>query len=535
MAMALDDYAKRLAAAKKSYMGASPTDNLEDIRKQGLQIRSEATGAGYDLNSLEDAANRFGGFKVDAKSADEQAFRQNTFGSVKAAPIWKDPTKTNVNSTGSPELKVGQDQKTRYSNPWLEDAQKLTVQLQKMMDTPFTFNTEKDPTYQAAKQLAQQGAKTATRRTQEEMNNRGLANSSITTSQMGQIEQQAQMEPLKLIPQLQQNAYAQHQQGIGNQGNLLNILLGTGLDQQKFLADETWKKTAATGQYLDPEAQPILDHLMSLKQAAENPLSSSADISRFSGLADQDRAKLSSLGLDETKFGSDVSYVDAMKNISTAGQMTLPAQQQLMSILSQNNQAYGGIPAGFSELIKQFPALAPLGDYFKGYEGQPNLDKRSLDEGNWLKERQFESEKTLQERKLQIDEQKAKRAAEGKPLSYEQEQQMNTDALMNYIIGSATDKADALKMLDDPEVKQMLSEKSIDTPKLRKSITDSYAADPKAPKPPSTTGQMTEKDVYDYAWKEVTSTAGYTSMKPAEQQQLWDAAYKKWSQRIMGK
>lgn len=265
----------------------------------------------------------------------------------------------------------GNNTPVRYSNQYLEDANKLMSQLNQMINTPFTFTAEDDPTYQAAQKLAQAGAKTATRNALETMNDRGIINSSVTSSQLGQIEQEAELKPLELIPQLQQNAYSQRQQGITDNYNMMNTLLSAGQNQQAFAAQLPMQEAALTGQYLSGEAQDTINQILALKTKAETAGTTKEQKTEYSKQAEALRNKLSTFGVDPSMFGSGVNLSQASKNMSTAGKLTTEAQSSLLNTLLGLGQTYGSLPKGTGTMAESLPMYSGLSSMLTSLEGKP--------------------------------------------------------------------------------------------------------------------------------------------------------------------
>lgn len=231
---------------------------------------------------------------------------------------------TSSTSGVNPSSSTGQGQGMNFANDYMEQAYGLMTQLEKMMQTPYNFDYKTDPSYIAAVQQAQEGAKVASRNTMETMNDRGITNSSITSGQLGQIEQAAQNEPLKLIPQLEANAFNRQQQGISNQFNLLGSLMNAGQFQmgydqtQSFHEDDNAFRTAdMTGYYMPPEAQGLIQTIMDSKQAyagattAQDRLKAATD-------ANNARSALKNLGIQnvDQMFGGATSLDQLGKNLS---------------------------------------------------------------------------------------------------------------------------------------------------------------------------------------------------------------------------
>lgn len=104
----------------------------------------------------------------------------------------------------------------------------------KRINAPFNYNPQKDPRYQALVKLAEIRGQAASRRALEELNSRGILNSTITAERLGQIQQAAEQENvLQFLPQMYEQALQLRQQQIAN---LMN-LLGAVQNQEQFGAN----------------------------------------------------------------------------------------------------------------------------------------------------------------------------------------------------------------------------------------------------------------------------------------------------------
>lgn len=155
----------------------------------------------------------------------------------------------------------------------------LLRQLVERTSQPFAYNPETDPAYQAAVKQAQSGAKLASRGAMEDLNARGILNSSITADNVAQIQQDAMGRVnAEILPQLMSQAYAREQQQTGNLFNLFGAY--SDIDQRNYqrwadgearkiqqdqirIANEqrslenAWNRTVSLG-YVDNEASKVL-------------------------------------------------------------------------------------------------------------------------------------------------------------------------------------------------------------------------------------------------------------------------------------
>lgn len=119
---------------------------------------------------------------------------------------------------------------------WQAKQNELMAKYESLMSASFQYDPATDPRYQAAQQLAKSradaAAKDANSATLEEMNNRGILNSSVTASQLSQNEnkykQQAETEALSQIPAFYSEARSDYQDKLKNAANMLNFAAGRG-------------------------------------------------------------------------------------------------------------------------------------------------------------------------------------------------------------------------------------------------------------------------------------------------------------------
>lgn len=111
---------------------------------------------------------------------------------------------------------------------WQAKQGELMQRYEQMLNTPFQYNPETDPGYQAQRQLAQLRAGDASRNAMETLNDRGILNSSITGSQLGQIQQRAEQEAAAFIPQYRDQARQDYQERLRNAASMLNFAAGRG-------------------------------------------------------------------------------------------------------------------------------------------------------------------------------------------------------------------------------------------------------------------------------------------------------------------
>jgi hypothetical protein len=110
-------------------------------------------------------------------------------------------------------------------SPYYNQINNLISQLQSRANQPFVYDPASDPAYQAALNQANRNAELASRSAMEDLNERGILNSTVTSDRLGQIRQDAMSYVSDtVLPQLMQQAYNREQQGIANLMNVLGAL-----------------------------------------------------------------------------------------------------------------------------------------------------------------------------------------------------------------------------------------------------------------------------------------------------------------------
>lgn len=179
--------------------------------------------------------------------------------------------------SGSPEAaKYGlsyQDGRhyTDFDNPTLKSALGITDQptpqnqygtqmsdiltkLSSGINKPFSYNPKNDPAYQSAVREAGRQAKTASGRAMEELNSRGILNSTVTSDRLGQIEQESVAGVNdRILPQLMNQAYSRYQDSLSNMTNLANIYQG--LESQAYDRERQAEADRLTAQNAEVERE----------------------------------------------------------------------------------------------------------------------------------------------------------------------------------------------------------------------------------------------------------------------------------------
>lgn len=215
---------------------------------------------------------------------------------------------------------------------WNTKQNELFSQLQNLMNQKFEYDPNSDPGYQAQRDLAKLRAGDATRDALEIQNEKGLLSSSLTNSQLGQIQQRAEQEAAAYIPQYREQAYGRYQDQLANAANLLGLASGranTAYDrnytQGRDAQSDAFNEAQLTGVYRSPQAQQQIDALLDLKRQAEAPGITREARAALSQQADGIRASLSSMGVDISNLGANTH---SSKANAAAGVQTLAGKEQ---------------------------------------------------------------------------------------------------------------------------------------------------------------------------------------------------------------
>lgn len=204
----------------------APKDPFEQFGGRDAYITSqnqrwmEANRAGDTdlMRRLQDDAKRVG-YELKPYTATPPASSAQP-----AQPTPSTPTRPNVPapvSVPSPALSP------EYAD-WKARMDKALATYESLAAQPFNYNPESDPAFQAMQTLARQRAQGATQSTLEEMNARGILGSSVTASQLAQIQQQAEQEALQYIPQFREEARRDYQDRLARAAEMLRFAADRG-------------------------------------------------------------------------------------------------------------------------------------------------------------------------------------------------------------------------------------------------------------------------------------------------------------------
>ncbi|OME12787.1 hypothetical protein [Paenibacillus odorifer] len=234
------------------------------------------------------------------------------------------------------------------------------------VNTPFTYDADSDPAYQAAVKAAQQNLAVNQKNTNAQLRATGQGKSSYSETVANQLANQTTENIANnILPQYAQQAYGRYQDNIANQGNLYGL---------QYQQDVTTPQNEAqlTGNYLPPEAKTAINNLLGLKTQAETKGITAGERSVLSTEADKLRSQLKSLGIDPSFYGADKTAAQASSN--NPGIRTLAGQSQDLSAQAQalakqqqeynqgitNAQLTGTMPDGSKTTAEQQRQLSNL-------------------------------------------------------------------------------------------------------------------------------------------------------------------------------
>lgn len=195
------------------------------------------------------------------------------------------------------------------------------------VNTPFTYDAESDPAYQAAVKAAQQNLAVNQKNTNAQLRATGQGKSSYSETVANQLAHQSEENIANnILPQYAQQAYGRYQDNIANQGNLYNL---------QYNQDVTtpMNESQITGIYQNAAVKAALATINENKQKAEAPGVTAAQRMVYNQEANKARSILDSNGIDSSKYGADVNSKNI--NFANVGIRTLAGQSQDLSAQAQ--------------------------------------------------------------------------------------------------------------------------------------------------------------------------------------------------------
>lgn len=342
--LTFDQFVKNLSGLKSQYGTQKDATGKTNIRNQGIQLRSDALGQGFDLNDLESKAQTmFSG--NDTFTPQQENYVQTLHNEAKSLKP------TNYMGAGTSISGGGQTTDTTQKNTekqgqmnWGDEAQKKFQQLESMLTNRAAYDPSTDPIYQSAQVSAQRGAEEASNRTLSDLNRRGISGGSIAQNQLAQIEQGAVTKVQDMIPGLAANFQNGQQNDINNLSSMFSALLGADQHEQsaatqvnQFDKNFGIQEAGVTGNYVSSDTQNIFDQILGNKQA----YGSATDVGK-KGLADTNKQlynTLASMGIDPSMIDGKVKYEDAVKNIANFKNPTMN-QKEINYNKEQDKKAF---------------------------------------------------------------------------------------------------------------------------------------------------------------------------------------------------
>lgn len=219
----------------------------------------------------------------------------------------------------SDHLDKSKNKKSKAQN-YFDKANQLASQLEQNMSQGFNYNPSSDPNYQNALAQSTRNVEKASSRTMEQMNDRGILNSTVTSDRVGQQRQDAMQNVNSMIPQLSNQSYGRYQDNLANQNDLLQTMLGAGFNQQNFNRDTTLQdreyamgQAELTGNYVPSEARGTISEILKNKRYMDSGKfeEGSQIYNQLENKNDTKMEQLASMGLDINNLNLS-SYSDAL-------------------------------------------------------------------------------------------------------------------------------------------------------------------------------------------------------------------------------
>jgi len=320
------------------------------------KLKSYSTDRGSAIQELMRAKNVYGQEQALGAGQDRLNQISRWASQVRQAGGLSDSQYGSGVSGQQAERNYGNYQNQQQQKNYQTQTQNMLSQLQKKVNTPFSYDPENDPRYKAAQQLAESQARTAGNQAMEALNDRGILNSTITSDRLGQIGKQYSDSVLQMVPQLYQNAYQEYQGGINNMSAMLNALANQENTLYGRVAQQDQSDAAASqwGQEYD------------LKKALQD-----AQIQNY---ADDMQYKYAALDAENRNSLNDLAYRYSALNSKSDGYDDKNAQEEGLQLMlaqsefySTGNDYLADVRRNKSELLKML-----------GTDGYTKLEKYAL-------------------------------------------------------------------------------------------------------------------------------------------------------------
>ncbi|MFB5761021.1 hypothetical protein [Paenibacillus medicaginis] len=265
----------------------------------------------------------------------------------------------------------------------------------------WSYDPQSDPSYTSSLAEAKRNIEREQADTNARLRANGQGKSSYSELVANQVADDT-MESLAntLVPQLMQQSYARYQDSANRDLQLQQLNYGVQRDQMSDLSNlyglqnqEYFQNPIAeaqlTGNYLPAEGKQIVNELLSLKQQAETKGISADQRTALSQQADTLRAQLSALGIDPSRYGSNVSYSAASQ--TAPGIRTLQGQQLDL----QNKQANMDAATTVSDATGRL--VTPQSDWNGLYRQAANAPLTWNATQDVIKNQQFDRQQTFNE------------------------------------------------------------------------------------------------------------------------------------------
>ena len=211
-------------------------------------------------------------------------------------------------------------------------------QYEQAINTPFQYNAESDPAYQAALATARQNIQQQQGDTGAYLRAGGQGKSSYSESVANQIgAKEMGRVSTEVLPQLISQAYMREQDRLTNMQRLYSMQ-----NEQDFTNRVT--EAGLTGNYMPEEAEQYINALIGYKADTEANWSTMTPEQQRATRQEGDRVRaiLQGFGIDPSLFGADVTSQTAQGNSNRAAVRTLEGQRlDLDRSVDERNFNYG--------------------------------------------------------------------------------------------------------------------------------------------------------------------------------------------------
>lgn len=294
---------------------------------------------------------------------------------------------------------------------WTTKQSELFGRLESALNTPFMYDPNTDPGYQAQRNLINQRVQDANRSAMETANAKGILGSTMTGEALLDNTRRGELEAASFIPQFREQAYGQYQDRLSN----INSLLGTARNFGQDVFNRSVTEADLTGSYLSPDARSKIDRIIQLGDMWQGGTPEQRD--QFHQEANRLRAELQGMGIDPSLFGADKTTEQRLANVGRAGTPTMAMQNQSFNQAQQaweNNFKQGQFDWQKAQQIWE--------NAFQEKNFEQSMKEAAASRGlQWAnlnqREREFVADMAFKEKQFQLDQDKFNASQSGSSLT----------------------------------------------------------------------------------------------------------------------